>query len=522
MKTSDAMKSPLRILHLEDNSNDALLVERALAAGGVACSIARVATRAEYMAALEDKGFDLMLCDNTLPGFDGLSALRLCRERSPNLPFIFVTGTLGEEQAVESMQNGATDYVLKERLFRLCPAVCRAMREAEGLAEHRHLEAELIEAQKMEVVGQLAGGVAHDFNNILSVIMGYCDLTMESLGADDALKAHLETIRAAAERAAGLTRQLLIFSRKQAVQPVVLDLDGIVKEMDAMLRRLIDENIALTVIQGTDLGYVKADSGYIGQVLMNLVVNARDAMPRGGTLAVETRHVRVDLNSAPQHPGVPPGDYVTITVSDTGTGMTSEIKARLFEPFFTTKPKGKGTGLGLATCKSIVNQSGGFIEVQSELGRGSSFQVFFPRLAQATAPAPADARTGPTPRGTETLLLVEDEPSVRHLAVQILRSLGYLVLSAPNGQDGLRVAQEHKGLPIRLVITDVIMPRMGGKVMAEWLKATFPDLKVLFTSGYTDDSIARHGVLDAGVNFLPKPYTPSSLAHKVRDMLDAK
>jgi signal transduction histidine kinase len=511
---------PLRILHLEDNVEDAKLVERTLTSGGLACSITRAASRPEYLAALEDPEIVLALCDNTLPSFDGLSALKICRERRPEMPFIFVTGTLGEEQAVESMQNGATDYVLKDRLYRLCPAVQRAMREVEGRAARKRAEEQFVQAQKMEVVGTLAAGVAHDFNNILSVIMGYCDLTMDKIGSDIAQRTHLETIRAAAERAAGLTRQLLIFCRKQAVQPVVLDLNGVLKDMDKMLRRLIDENVELAVILGKDLGWIKADSGYVGQVLMNLVVNARDAMPQGGKLVVETRQVTLDKISASRHPDVPPGEYVVMSVSDAGMGMSDRVKARLFEPFFTTKQKGKGTGLGLATCQTIVKQCGGCIEVESEAGRGSVFRVFFPCLAQSIALAPAEARTGPDPRGSETLLLVEDESAVRHLAAHVLRSLGYNVLSASNGQEGLRVAQEYKESPIRLVVTDVIMPRMGGKVMAEWLKATFPDLRVLFTSGYTDDTIAREGVLDAGVDFLPKPYTPSTLAHKVRQMLD--
>ena len=293
--------------------------------------------------------------------------------------------------------------------------------------------------------------------------------------------------------------------------------------LNNILKRLIDENIELTVNQGKDLGLVEADSGYIGQILMNLVVNARDAMPQGGKLVIETRHVTLDQSSAPQHPGVPSGDYVVMTVSDTGTGMTNEVKARIFEPFFTTKPKSKGTGLGLATCQTIVKQCGGRIEVQSEAGRGTSFHVYFPRLAQTAVTPSADAsKAGPPPRGTETLLLVEDEPSVRHLAANMLQSLGYHVLSASNGQDGLHVARNHQGGPIHLVITDVIMPRMGGEVMAEWLKATFPDLKILFTSGYTDDAIAHHGVLESGVYFLPKPYTRSTLARKAREILDSK
>ena len=515
------MKSPLHILHLEDDPNDAALIQSTLEAGGIPCATTRVQNRLDFVAALEQGGVDLILSDFTMPGFDGMSALQIVRANWPAIPFIHVSGTLGEEQAVDSLKSGATDYVLKGSLARLCPAVRRAMKEVEAQAGRQHLEEELIEAQKMEVIGHLAGGVAHDFNNILFVIMSYNELIAESLGRDSPLQGYSTEIRHASERAAGLTRQLLIFSRKQTVQPVVLDLNDVLNELDKMLRRLIDENIEMTMVPGEDIGRIQADSGHVGQVLMNLVVNARDAMPNGGKLAVATSHVKLDATYARAHAGAIAGDYVMLSVSDTGTGMTGEVQRRLFEPFFTTKPIGKGTGLGLATCQTIVQQCGGCIEVQSQIGRGTTFQVYFPRLAQSAAPAPADDKTGPPPRGTETLLLVEDEPSVRHLAVNILRSLGYEVLSAPNGQDGLHVAQNRRGGPIHLVITDVIMPRMGGKVMAEWLKASFPGLKVLFTSGYTDDAIAHHGVLDAGVEFLPKPYTPSALSHKVRAMLDS-
>jgi signal transduction histidine kinase len=516
------MTSPLRILHLEDNSIDAQAVERILATGGVSCSITRVAARAEYAKALQAGGFDLILADCRLPDFDGLSALSLCREQYPDMPFILVTGTLGEEQAVDSMQKGATDYVLKARPCRLCPAVRRAMGEVEARAARKKVEEQFIQAQKMEVVGQLAGSVAHDFNNILSVIIGYNEAILTALEPDHPLRASSDEIKHAADRAVGLTRQLLSFSRKQAFLPVALDLNEVVVGMNNILTRLIDENVELVVIPGAGLGWVKADSGYIGQVLMNFVVNARDAMPNGGKLVVETRHVTLDNPSASRHPGLPPGDYVVMEVSDTGTGMSDAVKARLFEPFFTTKPRTKGTGLGLATCQTIVKQCGGCIEVESAAGRGSVFRVFLPHLAQTAAPAPANTNSGPAPRGRETLLLVEDEPAVRHLGAHVLRSLGYIVLSASNGQEGLRVAQDHKGMPIHLVITDVIMPRMGGKVMAEWLRATFPDLRILFTSGYTDDAVTREGLSEEGVDFLPKPYTPSTLAHKVREILDAK
>ena len=384
----------------------------------------------------------------------------------------------------------------------------------------KKLEAQFIEAQKMEAIGQLAGGVAHDFNNILAVIMGYSDLLLKELGPDDRLRRFTGEIRHASERAAGLTRQLLVFSRKQTVQPVVLDLNNVVQDLDKMLRRLIDENIEMTMVPGKQIGRVKADSGYVGQVLMNLVVNARDAMPNGGQLSIATNNVTLDENYARTHPGAIPGAYVMVSVSDTGTGMTDEVKAHLFEAFFTTKPKGRVTGLGLATCQTIVQQSGGHIGVDSEFGKGTTFKIYFPRVEQPFDVAARPIQTGPLPRGTETLLVVEDEPSVRHLAHGVLEAQGYEVLRAANGQHALHVAREHKGSPIRLVITDVIMPLMGGKVMAESLKTTYPDLKILFTSGYMDDAITLGGVLETGVEFLSKPYTPATLARKVRELLD--
>jgi two-component system, cell cycle sensor histidine kinase and response regulator CckA len=511
--------SPVRILHLEDDPADFDLVRTALEAGGIVCQTTPARNRDEFAAALERGGMDLVMSDYRLPNFDGMAALAMARAKCPDLPFILVSGTLGEELAVESLKKGATDYVLKDRLYRLVPAIKRALKEAEERAERRRLEEQFIEAQKMEVVGHLAGGVAHDFNNIIGIILGYSDLLEEKIPASGPAKDALDSIRNAAERAAGLTRQLLVFSRKQKVQPVVLDLRDVVISVEKMLRRLIDENVEFAFVPGRDAGRIKADAGQIGQVLMNLVVNARDAMPRGGKLTVQTGNVTLPEPHARQLSGLPAGEYVMLSVSDTGTGMTEEVEAHIFEAFFTTKPKGKGTGLGLATCQTIVHQSGGQMTVVSELGKGTVFKIYFPRVDLPLAPGIAGHK-GPVPRGTETLLVVEDEPAVRGLARNFLESQGYEVLTASNGQDGLRVVREHKGHPIRLVITDVVMPQMGGKVMAEWLKSSFPDLKILFTSGYTDDAIVQHGVLDAGVEFLPKPYAPATLARKVREMLD--
>jgi two-component system cell cycle sensor histidine kinase/response regulator CckA len=516
------MKSPLHILHLEDDPTDAALMYSALEAEGITCAATRVQDRDHFVAALEKGGIDLVISDFTLPAFDGLSAIATARARWPDLPVILVSGTMGEDRAVDSFKSGATDYVLKKHLARLAPAVRRAMLEVEDRAERGRLEAQFIEAQKMEVIGLLASGVAHDFNNILAVIIGYSDLMASDLGPESPLRKYTDEIRHASERAAGLTRQLLVFCRKQTVVPVVVDLNDVVKDLDKMLRRLVDENIEMTIIPGKEIGRVKADPGYVGQVLMNLAVNARDAMPHGGKLTIATSNVTLDGNYARTHKQAIPGEYVMLSVSDTGTGMTTEVKALLFEAFFTTKQLGKGTGLGLATCQAIVQQSGGHIDVYSEVGEGTTFKIYFPQVAQPLNVAPKPKKTGPLPRGTETLLVVEDEPSVRHLARGVLEKQGYQVLSAANGQDALHVAREHQGSPIRLVVTDVIMPLMGGKVMAEWLKTTLPDLKILFTSGYTDDTITRHGVLESGVEFLPKPYTPASLARKVRELLDEK
>jgi len=513
------MTTPLNVLIVEDSADDTELLVVELKRAGFDLKWKRVETEPDYRAGLNPE-LNMVFSDFALPQFSTMRALELLQESKLDIPFIVVSGTIGEERAVESMKAGATDYVLKDRRARLGPVVKRALREIQERGERKRLEAQVIEAQKTEVVGQFAVGVAHDFNNILAVIMGYSDLMMEEVGPDSPLRQYAEEIGHAAERAAGLTRQLLVFSRKQAVQPVVLDLNAVLKDMDKMLRRLVGENIVTTIVPGKETGRIKADSGHIGQVLMNLVVNARDAMPNGGKLTIATDNVTLDANYAHSHMGVIPGDYVMLSVSDTGTGMTNEVKKRLFEAFFTTKQLGKGTGLGLATCHTIVQQCGGHIEVQSEPGKGATFKIYFPRVEQAVTMPAEPAEAIPLLRGTETLLLVEDDPSVRHLACSILEAQGYTVLRANNGQDALRTAHEHKGPPIRLAVTDVIMPVMGGKAMAEWLKTTYPDLKILFTSGYTDDAIAQHGVLDAGVAFLSKPYSPATLARKVRAVLD--
>ncbi len=385
-------------------------------------------------------------------------------------------------------------------------------------ALHR-TEEQYRQAQKMEAVGRLAGGVAHDFNNLLTVIHGYSEMLLAGLPAIDPRHLHAQEIRKAAERAADLTRQLLAFSRKAVIAPRVLNLNVLVRDMEGMLRRLLGADIDLATVTATDLGAVKADRGYVEQVIMNLAVNARDAMPTGGKLTVELRNVELDEAYVRNHPEAHAGSHVLLAVSDTGVGIDKATAARIFEPFFTTKGNG-GTGLGLATVYGAVRQSGGHVTVYSEPGLGTTFKAYFPRVFEDAAAASRSVPSLATlARGTETILLAEDEPGVRSLARQVLESCGYRVLEAGDGDEALRVAAGYRQ-PIPLLVTDVVMPRLGGREAAEKLRVSHPEARVLFLSGYTDDAMVRHGVLEAEVHFLQKPFTPAALAQKVRKVLD--
>jgi two-component system cell cycle sensor histidine kinase/response regulator CckA len=389
----------------------------------------------------------------------------------------------------------------------------------QDITERKQLESQLRQSQKIEAVGQLAGGIAHDFNNLLTAIMGYSELLLEDLGAQDPRRQDLEEIRKATRRAAALTQQLLAFSRKQVLQPQVLDLNQVVANAEKLLQRLIGEHIAVRTRLDPALGATKADPAQLEQVIVNLTVNARDAMPHGGQLLIETTNVDVDAAYAATRAAVTPGPYVVLAVSDTGVGMDQATQAKLFEPFFTTKGPGKGTGLGLSTVYGIVKQSGGFIWVYSELSKGSTFKIYLPRVAAAAQRIEPSALPAAVPRGTETVLLVEDEPALRAVARRTLERQGYVVLEAPNGEAGLAVAAAHTG-PLELLVTDVVMPGISGRELATRLVAARPTVRVLFTSGYTDDAIVHHGVLEAGIQFLQKPFTPSGLARKVREVLD--
>ncbi|PYV87947.1 MAG: hybrid sensor histidine kinase/response regulator [Acidobacteria bacterium] len=385
----------------------------------------------------------------------------------------------------------------------------------------RRSEQQFRQSQKMEAIGRLAGGIAHDFNNLLTGITGYSELLLNSLRPEDPMRGNLEEIRKAAARAASLTHQLLAFSRQQVLRPVILDLNALLANLHKMLRRLIGEDIELVTLLGPGLGRVEADRGQMEQVIMNLVVNARDAMPEGGRLILETANEELDEDYARTHPPTEPGSYVMLAISDTGCGMGPDTLARIFDPFFTTKEQGKGTGLGLSTVYGIIKQSDGYIWAYSEPGQGTTFKVYLPQVQgevsveAETVPAPVEL-----PLGSETVLLVEDEDSVRNLVRTILRKNGYTVLEARHGAEALRVAIQHTG-PIHLMLTDVVMPLMSGRQLAERLAPLRPDMKVIYMSGYTDQAIVHHGVLEPGTIFLQKPFTPNSLACKVREVLDA-
>ena len=629
---------PIRILNLEDDEVDSALVERELRKTGLDFELVRVAGREEFARHLRDATPDLVISDHSLPGVTGLDALELTRRACPGVPFILVTGSLDEESAVRYMKGGAADYVLKDRVIRLGPAVSEALerareraslrryqelldhiinanpnlifvRDAGGayllvnqalatafgttvdalvgktdaelgspeelltsfrtdhevlesgrpaliaeqaltsattgatrwyqtnkvpirlagdpspkvlgvatdITERKRLEDQLRQAQKMEAVGQLAGGIAHDFNNVLTAVLGHAELLLTNRETPSRMRPDLDEIRRAAEHAAALTRQLLAFGRRQILQPRNLQLNELIREVERMLRRLLAENIEIELRLAARLGTIRADPNQLSQVLVNLAVNARDAMPNGGRLVIETVNLTFDQIFAHAHLGVTPGRYVGLIVTDTGVGMDEETRARLFEPFFTTKKQGQGTGLGLSTVYGIVRQSGGSIFVDTALERGTTFKVYLPRIDAPPEEQQARSAEGGV-GGDETILLAEDSVQVRALAAHVLRMAGYTVLEAPNGAEAERIAAEYPDT-IHLLFTDLIMPGISGRELARRLQARRPELRVLFASGYTDDSILKEGDFARGT-FLQKPFSVRDLRAHVRRVLD--
>jgi signal transduction histidine kinase len=630
------MTGPLRVLHLEDDPLDAELVRAALSSSGLLCEVTLVSTPSRFERALGE-GPDLVLSDYTIPGFTGLAALRLAKRLRPETPFLFVSGTIGEEAAVEGLLNGAEDCVLKENLNRLGPAMRRAVRAAEERREHRRaeealahtrrlldalvenasalvyakdrdrryvllnrraaallgstpiellgrrdeqlgslsleglalrreaedrvwasgmpleqeepdprprkggrnetpptyltqrfllmgtdgapyalcavatdvtqfrrLEAQLRHAQKMEAVGQLAGGVAHDFNNLLTAILGYAQLGLDGLPVAATAERSLREIRKAAERAASVTRQLLTFSRKHGHSPTVFELGARVAEMESLLRRFVGEDVDLRIEPGPEPTFVRADPGHLEQVVLNLALNARDAMPNGGALTIRT------FRDAP-------GVQAVLEVKDTGCGMDEHVQSHLFEPFFTTKEKGKGTGLGLATVYGIVKQAGGTIAVDSEPGKGATFRIHLPAVEDVARPAAAgrpEARVG----GTETILLVEDEEQVRGLAREMLTRAGYKVLEAHDGAHALGICETYPQV-IHALVSDVVMPQLSGPSLAERTARMRPDMKVLFISGYAPELVGSTGER-AKIPLLRKPFTAVELLQALRGLFE--
>jgi two-component system, cell cycle sensor histidine kinase and response regulator CckA len=514
------MNDHIKILIVEDLIADAELIERQLRKAHITFQSRRVDTKEAFLAALHEFEPAIVLSDYNLPQFSGPEALKLLKEAESPVPFILVTGSLTEEVAVACMKQGAHDYILKSSLTRLPTAVLNALEKAKTVERLRASEEQLRMSQKLEAVGQLAGGVAHDFNNLLTVITGYSDLVLANLSETDSNRSKVEEIKRAAQRASSLTRQLLAFSRKQVLQPRLFNLNDLVAEMSKMLKRLIGENIEMQTSFGPEAP-INADPGQIEQVLMNLVVNARDAMPKGGSLTVETSCVEIDDDYARAHLNIEPGLYVLLAVSDTGGGMDAETRKRIFEPFFTTKEQGKGTGLGLSTVYGIVNQSGGTIWVYSELGIGTVFKVYLPAAVGREMETRVAATQESIPRGSETILIVEDGPQIRQLAWECLTHCGYKVVTAADGLEALEFV-ERCNERIDLIVTDLVMPRMGGRTLIKRVSSVQPHIRVLYMSGYTNDAIVNHGVLDGTVWFIQKPFAFDALARKVREVLDSE
>lgn len=514
------MNTTLRVLLVEDSEDDAVLIVRELERGGFDVTLRRVDSAGAMRAALDAERWHLVISDYTMPGFSGSEALKIFRERGLEAPFIFVSGTLGEDAAVAALKSGAQDYVLKGNLKRLVPAVRRELREVEKRREHKRLELQVRLLQRFEALGRLAGGIAHDFNNIIGAIMGWAEIGYEEAPSGTTTRERFRKIGEQATRAAGLTRQILAFARRQFLEPRNMDLNVLVAESVNLLEKLLGAQVHVTTALASDLEPVWADPAQIEQVLTNLCLNARDAMPRGGNLRIETRKAEIGEVGDPLCAFAKPGRYVLLSVSDTGAGMDAATLEHIFEPFFTTKGDGKGTGLGLAMVYGIVKQHNGCIDAISEPKQGTTFRVHLP---VGTGPAEGRERSvdGEAKRGTETILVAEDSEALAEVAREYLVSLGYTVLVAGSGAEAVRLF-EAKQDSVALVLLDVVMPAMSGPDAYAKMRAIRPDVRVVFTTGYVAEATSLDVVAGKRPPVLQKPYGRKSLGQIIRTALDQR
>jgi two-component system, cell cycle sensor histidine kinase and response regulator CckA len=512
------MGLPLRVLIIEDSDDDAKLIVRELKSGGFDVKYQRVDSSAAVCRAFDSQEWDLIISDYSMPHFSGTDALKLVRSRHMEVPFIFVSGTIGEETAVAAMKNGAQDYLIKGNLTRLTPAVQRELRDLEQRKERERLQKHVQQLQKFEAIGRLSGGIAHDFNNMIGAILGWAELGYEEAGPGTKIRERFQKIRDQSYRAAKLTSQLLAFGRRQVLQPRKINLNLFIREEMSFLGKVIGENIEVKIVQEPDLQVIHADPTQLQQVFMNLCLNARDAMPAGGKLKIGTRNVEIGRGPYLEHEHARPGNYVLMTIGDTGVGMDKATAERIFEPFFTTKEMGKGTGLGLSTAYGIVKQHHGLIYVDSEPGKGSTFRVYFPAESGIHEPREVSGN-GRALKGSETILLVEDDDGLRESVQEMLQSLGYRVISASDGNKAVAVFKAHAA-EINLVVMDVVMPSQGGLKTYPELQGIKSGIQVIFTSGYSDEAESLAGLLEKGAMFLQKPYDLAKLSQMIRSTLD--
>jgi two-component system, cell cycle sensor histidine kinase and response regulator CckA len=512
------MAISLRALIIEDSQNDCDLLLGLLGSGGYDVAHQRVYSAAALASILEKGPWDIVISDYSMPGFKGTDALAMVRKKGLDVPFVFLSGTMGEEIAVNAMRAGAQDYVVKGNAARLLPAIQRELREAELRRERRQMERRVRQLEKFEALGKLAGGVAHDFNNVIGAIMGWAEIGAARVPSASPEAKLFRNIELQANRAAGLTRQLLAYARRQVLEPKNISLNQMVHETTALLQKTIGEQIEVKMGLALDLRITRADPSQIEQVLLNLCFNARDAMPKGGQLLIETRNIDLDAHYCDRRADAKPGPHIQLSVSDTGVGMDPGMMERIFEPFFTTKEVGKGTGLGLATVLGIVEQHGGFLDVYSELGKGTAFRVYLPASEGAADPL-HQVDDAPVRGGTETILVAEDHEGMYEMAKEILESLGYRLLLARDGEEAVDQFATHRN-DISLVLLDVIMPKLNGIDAYEQMCKAKPGVPAIFTSGYSDHGPMLTSLTTKVAAVLQKPYGSKVLARRVRELLD--